>query len=391
MKKFVLALIGLLVTSFALSFDELVEKKEFKLDSYTTVTGKIIKDVRMGYETYGKLNDDKSNVILVAHYFTGTSHAAGKYSATDPTPGYWDSIIGPGKALDTDKYFIISSDTLVNLTPSEPTTITTGPASINPETKKPYGMDFPLVGIRDFVHLQKKLIDHLGIQKLYAVIGPSGGAMQALDWGVAYPDSVSKIIPVIGPGLSMPNYVIALVQMWASPIMLDPNWNNGKYYGKKLPLAGTTESLKLITLSSVSFDWATQVGVGWANPNKNPLGDHETKYAIEAALEQRGAARAAKIDANSVIYMSKAVQSFNVEESLKDIKASVLFIPASSDLIFPPELSIQAVKKLCKNGKNAGVFVLKGNGGHLDGITKIADAADAIRNYLNQKNKKLCK
>ena len=134
--------------------DLLVEKKTFELPTYTTAGGKTIKNVRIGWEAYGKLNADKSNAILVPHFFSGTSHAAGKYKPDDKAAGYWDSIIGPGKAIDTNTYYVISADTLVNLNFKDPNVVTTGPASINPETGKPYGLTFPIVTIRDFVNVQ---------------------------------------------------------------------------------------------------------------------------------------------------------------------------------------------------------------------------------------------
>src|SRR5262245_58715329 len=160
------------VTTFAIiahaspaqAYDGIVEKKTFMLPSYVTAGGQTIKDVKIGWESYGSLNADKSNVILVTHYFSGTSHAAGKYKADDTAAGYWDAIIGPGKPLDTDKYFILSSDTLINLNAKDPNVITTGPASIDPVTGKHYGLSFPVVTIRDFVNVQKELVESLGIK-----------------------------------------------------------------------------------------------------------------------------------------------------------------------------------------------------------------------------------
>lgn len=376
MKK--LILIITLLSSYSLfAFDQLVKKEEFKLKSYETVSGSVLPDVVVGYETYGTLNSDKSNVILITHFFSGSSHAAGKYADTDAAPGYWDSIIGPGKPLDTNKYFIISVDTLVNIGVKDPTVKTTGPASVNPRTKKPYGMTFPEVRVTDHVRVQKKLLESLGIQKLYAVAGASSGAAQAMEWGALYPNDVPRVLAVIGPGLKLPPYIVALLNRWIAPIMLDQNWNKGNYYGKKKgPDAGLVESLKLITLSSVYFDWGPQ-----------------NAKEIENAFEERARARAAKVDANSVIYTARAIQTFNVEEKAKDIKADVLFIPAEKDMIFPVEVSENAAKILCDLGKNAEVVILKGRGGHLDGLGKIADAGDTISSFLARTpgSKKTCK
>src|SRR5215207_9300077 len=157
----------------------LVEKKVFELPRYTSRGRAVLRNVRIGWESYGRLNRDRSNAILVTHYFSATSHAAGRYAADDALPGYWDSIIGPGKPIDTDRYFVLSSDTLVNLNVNDPNVVTTGPASIDPATGEPYGLSFPVVSIHDFVELQKALRDNLGSQRLVAIVGPSMGALQA--------------------------------------------------------------------------------------------------------------------------------------------------------------------------------------------------------------------
>ncbi|OZB03459.1 MAG: homoserine acetyltransferase, partial [Idiomarina sp. 34-48-12] len=186
--------------SSAHSNELLVEKKTFTTKDFATVSGEVISEVTVGWEAYGNLNEAKDNVILITHYFSGNSHAAGKYTPNDPQPGYWDAIIGPGKAIDTNKYYVVSSDTLVNAFPHLPHVITTGPASTNPKTGKPYGLDFPVVTIRDFVNVQHALLTSLGIEKLHAVVGASMGSLQALEWSVAYPDMVERMISVIGAG-----------------------------------------------------------------------------------------------------------------------------------------------------------------------------------------------
>src|SRR5262245_46849227 len=156
----------LLLGALPAGAQELITKKQdFELASFTTQSGRALKNVKIGWESYGTLNADKSNAILICHFFSGTGHAAGKYAEADKVAGYWDAIIGPGKAIDTNKYFVLSSDTLVNLTVTAPT-VTTGPASIDPDTGKPYGLTFPVVSIRDFIEVQKRLVDSLGIKKL---------------------------------------------------------------------------------------------------------------------------------------------------------------------------------------------------------------------------------
>ena len=177
--------------SSALAQSLIVEKKTFTLPSYTTAGGSTIKNVKIGWEAAGTLNADKSNAILITHFFSGTSHAFGKYAESDKVPGYWDYMVGPGKIIDTDKYYVLSSDTLVNLNANAPNVVTTGPASINPDTGKPYGMSFPVVSMKDFVAVQHALIESLGIKKLKAVMGASMGALQAYQWGASYPDGWS--------------------------------------------------------------------------------------------------------------------------------------------------------------------------------------------------------
>ena len=201
----------------------ITEKKFFTLPQYTTQGGKPIKNVRVGYETYGKLNAAGDNAIFVPHFFSGNSHAAGRYKADEKTAGYWDAIIGPGKAIDTDKYFVLSADSLVNLNVKSPMVGTSGPATINPDTGKPYGSTFPVVTIGDFVRVHKALLDSLGVKRLVAVAGASMGSLQAMQWAAEYPDFVQRVIHVIGPGLDIHPYVLELADVWAGPIKLDPN------------------------------------------------------------------------------------------------------------------------------------------------------------------------
>jgi len=230
-----------LAASSAFAQSPIVEKKTFALASYTTAAGATIKDVKIGWEAAGTLNADKSNAILITHFFSATSHAFGKYAESDKAAGYWDAIIGPGKAIDTNKYYVMSSDTLVNLNAGQPNVVTTGPASINPDTGKPYGMSFPVVSIKDFVNVQIKLTDSLGIKKLHAVVGASMGGLQAYEWGASHPEMVDRIVAVIASPAADP-YLIGWLDVWTSPIKLDPKWNHGDYYGKEPPLEGLAAS-----------------------------------------------------------------------------------------------------------------------------------------------------
>jgi homoserine O-acetyltransferase len=372
------------------AYDSPVEKKTFAMPSYTTVGGQAIKNVRVGYETYGTLNGVGDNVILICHFYSGNSHAAGKYKAGDAAPGYWDAIIGAGKPIDTDKFFVVSSDTLANLNVKDPNTITTGPASINPDTGKPYAMSFPIVTIRDFVNVQKALLDSLGVKTLHAVMGASMGALQSYEWAAAYPGVVQRIVPVIGAP-EIDAYSVGWLNIWAAPIMLDPKWNHGDYYGKDEPVEGLALALKTVTLHARHYGWAAKAfGRKWAVLDKDPAKGWDSKFAIEDALDKVALARAKASDANSFLYLAKANQLFvtghkgTLEEGLRDVRAKVLLVPAQSDLLLFPEYSKRSMAILRSQGREVEYFEIEGDGGHLDGVLAVTKAGEVIRKFLNQ-------
>ena len=373
----------LLAAASAHAFDGIVQKKVFEMPAYTTQSGQTIRNVRVGYETYGTLNAARDNVILIAHFFSGSSHAAGKYKPEDAAPGYWDAIIGPGRPIDTDRFFVISTDTLVNLNAKDPNVVTTGPASINPDTGRPYGMSFPVVGMRDFVNVQKALLDSLGIKKLYAVAGASGGAIQSVEWSAAYPDMVDRVIAVIGPGLEIDAYMVGMLSVWALPITMDPKWANGDYYGKDEPIDGLGQALRVVTLTaSGSTALDKRFGRKAAATDKDPGKSMANPFMIDDAFTKAGMARAKTVDANNYLYMVRANQLFSVTDQVKNIKAKFLFLPAKTDLIFPPWMSHKAAAALRANGNAAEVFEIEGEGGHYDGIFQIGKAAKPISDFL---------
>ena len=217
-----------LAAGLAAAYDGPVEKKTFTLPSYTTVGGKTIANVKVGYETYGKLNAAGDNAIFVAHFYSGTSHAAGKYAPGDAAPGYWDPIIGSGRPIDTDKYFVISADTLANLNTKDPNVDDDRPRERRPRDRQAYAMTFPVVSMRDSVRVHKALVDALGVKKLQAVAGASGGSIQAMEWAALYPGFVDRVVHVIGPGFDIHPYVIELLDVWVLPIRLDPALEQGR-------------------------------------------------------------------------------------------------------------------------------------------------------------------
>jgi len=388
MKPSALAVVTAALLAFAgasPAYDDPVEKKVFTLPTYTTVGGKPLKNVRVGYETYGKLNAAGDNAIFVPHFFTGTSHAAGKYKPTDAAPGYWDPIIGAGRPLDTDKYFVISADALTNLNTKDPNVTTTGPASIDPDTGKPYGMTFPVVSYRDSVQVHKALVDSLGVKKLQAVAGPSGGSIQAMEWAAEYPQLVERVIHVIGPGLDIHPYVIGLLDLWMMPIKMDPNWKGGDYFGGAEPNEGVAQSLKTVTLTALHFGWADKVhGYKWAAEGKNPQDAMGNLFAIEDSLYKSGQARAGATDAAHFVWMAKANQLYNLEKEQSRIKAKVLFLPATTDMIFPPELSRKAAEKLKAQGNTVELYEIEGTSGHLDGLFSIGKVADRSKAFIEK-------
>src|SRR4051812_752281 len=381
---FLLALVAFVPAAFAQA-PLITEKKFFTLPQYTTQGGKPIKNVRVGYETYGKLNAAGDNAVFVPHFFSGNSHAAGRYKADEKTAGYWDAIIGPGKAIDTGRYFVVSADTLVNLNVKSPMVGTSGPATTNPDTGKPYGSTFPVVTIGDFVRVHKALLDSLGVKRLVAVAGASMGSLQAMQWAAEYPDFVQRVVHVIGPGLDINPYVLELANMWAAPIKLDPNWKGGDYYGGADPTAGLAQALTLVSFTTLHFGWAEKVhGYKWAAEGKNPADAMGNLFAIEDSLQKSGEARAAASDAGHFVWLVKANQLYNLEKQQSQIKAKVLFLPAKTDLVFPPELSRRWSEKLRAQGNYVEFYEIEGTSGHLDGLFSIAKVSDQIKAFLTK-------
>jgi homoserine O-acetyltransferase len=377
-----LALMTATLDSPAFAQDLIVEKKTFELPRYETVAGDTIKNVRIGWEAAGTLNGDKSNAVLITHFFSGSSHAFGKYSASDAGAGYWDGIIGPGKPIDTSKYYVISSDTLVNFNAKAPNVVTTGPATINPDTGKPYGMTFPVVSIKDFVRVQKALIDSLGITRL-RVVGASMGGLQAYEWAASYPDMVERIVAAIStPAADL--YLTAWLGAWAEPVRLDPKWNGGDYYGRDEPLAGIRTGLKVATLHAFHYEWADKAFHGGpAEAGKDPKTALANRFKVETELEDLIAQRAAVVDANQFLYLVKANQLASAD--ISRIKAPVLAIATPTDALFPPARVAQAVGKIAANGIPVETAQVTGPNGHWNGVLAIAQASEKIRAFLERK------
>ena len=359
----------------------IVQKMTFELPQYTTRNGALLKPVRVGWESYGTLDRERSNAILVTHYFSATSHAAGRYTAHDVLPGYWDAIIGPGKTIDTNRFFVLSSDTLVNLNARDPQVITTGPASIDPDTGARYGMSFPIVSIHDFIQLQKALVESLGIKRLHAVVGPSMGALQAYQWAQSYPDMVGRIMPVIGAAGGDP-FLIAWLDIWAQPVRLDPKWRSGNYPESDPPIEGLTAALKTVTLHANQSEWAASFGHAPAAPRCDPAQALSHRFMIEDAVGQLAAMRAVTADANNFLYLIKANQLACADP--RQIKAPTLILYSPTDLLFPQPWIERTAAAIREAGTPIDMAPLHGPNGHLNGVLHIAQASERIAGFLTE-------
>ncbi|WP_114418814.1 E22 family MetX-like putative esterase [Marinospirillum perlucidum] len=366
-----------------------VEKKQFVVEDFTTFTGKTLPEVKFGWESWGQLNERRDNAILVTHYFSGSSHAAGYYSEEDKLPGYWDHLIGPGKPLDTDRFFIFSCDTLVNQEPFNPQVITTGPASINPDTGKLWGLDFPVVTIADFVAAQKALLDSLGIDKLHAVIGPSMGSLQALQWAVDFPGRVERMVSVIGMG-EADAWTCMGLQQWAEPILADPNWNQGDYYEAEPPLQGVLQTLMQINHQALSPELINRTFFQHHPLEPGPLDSIREDYRMIQRFRADCLERAKLADGNHLLYLVRANQTFlagqgkTLDAGLEKIQAKCLFLPATADQLLPPRLALKVHQQLLVQGKSSQYQEIQGSWGHLDGIYSISTQAETLRRFLEE-------
>ncbi len=325
-------------------------------------SGETLPFLTIAYETYGKLNRDKSNGILLCHALSGDAHVAGFHEG-DEKAGWWDSVVGPGKAIDTDRYFVVCSNVIGGCKGS------TGPSSPHPETGKPYGLSFPVITIGDMVTVQKMLLDHLGIKRLFAVAGGSMGGMQALQWTVSYPDMVKKAIIIAATGYSTPQQ-IAFNEVGRKAIISDPDWNNGDYYGRSLPIHGLSLARMVGHITYLS-DESMHAKFGRALQGKEQIGfDLSTDFQVESYLHHQGDTFTRRFDANSYLYITKAIDYFDLTQDdsltngLSGAKANFLVISVSSDWLYPPYQSQEIVSALAANERDVHYCEIRSNYGH---------------------------
>ena len=312
---------------------------EFKLES-----GERIGPITLAYETYGKLNKQKSNAVLIFHALSGDAHAAGFHKG-DEKSGWWENMIGPGKAFDTNKYFIICSNIIGGCRGS------TGPSSINPKTNKPYGLNFPIITITDMVNAQRHLIDYLGIDCLLSVAGGSMGGMQVLEWLVSYPQRVRSAIPIATTVRHSPQQ-IAFNEVGRQAIMADANWKGGNYYDGPLPARGLAVARMIGHITYMS-DKSMEEKFGRRFRGDKQLFKFTADFEVEWYLQYRGNSFVKRFDANSYLYITKALDYFdaargkNLWEAFKGIKVKVLVMAFKSDWLYPAYQS-QEIVKACK-------------------------------------------
>src|SRR5271155_5226373 len=358
----------------------ITETQIVQFDSIALDCGSTLAPVDVAYETYGELNARKNNAILVLHAFTGDAHAAGTDKMTGAA-GWWDSMIGPGKGFDTDKYFVICSNVLGGCRG------TSGPGSINPETGCPYAMSFPPVTIPDMERLQKMLVDHLGIERLLAVSGGSMGAMQALQWAVAYPDAVAASIPIAGTARHSPQQ-IAFNEVGRQAIMADLDWNEGNYYDGKPPGRGLGIARMVGHITYMS-DESMREKFGRRLRQKEKLGyDFSVEFEVESYLRYRGSQFVNRFDANSYLYITKAMDYFDMAAGNPSLaaafdktKARFLVISFTSDWLYPTYQSLEIVSALRGRNVNVAFCELQATYGHDSFLLETKEQSQMIRGF----------
>jgi homoserine O-acetyltransferase len=348
----------------------LVERQVFVTRDYVTRGGAPIPEVRIGYQTAGRLNAAGDNAVLVTHYFSGSAHAWGRYEPDGPL-GFWDALIGPGRAIDTDRYFVIASDTLVNLNVRDGRTVTTGPATVNPATGRPWGTAFPVVAIRDFVEVQKRLLDHLGVTRLAMVAGPSMGGMQAVEWAAAHPAMVERVMTAIS-GAEFDPWMLSWLDIWTAAVRLDPDWKGGDYHDGPGPLRGLAEAFKVITVHAQDRGALAPFGRALAE-GPDPARDIAGRFEVTRAMDAAAAERARLSDANHLLWMARANQLFlheypSTEAALAKAPPRWLVVHAPRDHVWLPSYSHDLAALLRRLGRQVETAEVDGPFGHLNGI-----------------------
>ncbi len=345
----------------------MVERKQFTFahppHQMMLECGVALGPITLAYETLGQLNADRSNAILILHAFSGDAHVAGYQHSEDERPGWWDNMVGPGKPVDTNRYFVICSNILGGCSGS------TGPSSINPQTGQPYALAFPMVTIKDMVHAQRHLIHHLGITRLMSLIGGSVGGMQVLRWCADYPEMVVSAIP-LATTTRHSAQAIAFNEVARQAIMADPDWNNGDYYGGSGPAHGLAVARMIGHVTYLS-DEAMREKFGRRMHSSTLSFNFTGDFQVESYLHHQGKKFVNRFDANSLLFITKAADYFDLERSGSSLlinealaEVSFLVVSFSSDWLYPTYQSRDIVSSLKKNGSDVSFCEIEAQWGH---------------------------
>jgi len=371
---------------------ELVETQYYKIDKNIKFdSGVEFGPITVAYETYGKLNKAKDNAILVIHALTGDAHAAGYHSENDKKPGWWDDMIGSGKAFDTDKYFVVSSNILGGCSG------TTGPSSINPQTGKPYGLSFPVFTIEDTVKVHKELLEYLGVDVLYAVAGGSMGGMQAMQFVMSYPDKVKSAILIATTSRLSPQG-IAFNAVGRNSIISDPNWNNGDYYDKPNKPDRGLSNARMIGHITYLCEEAMYNKFGRRLQDKDHYDfNFDVDFQVESYLQHQGQIFVDRFDANSYLYITKAVDYFDpaakygsLKNAFEKSNAKYLIISFDSDWLFPSSQSKEIVNTLMNLGKDVSYCEIKSPCGHDAFLLEYELQSKIVKSFLNDHIREAC-
>ena len=348
-------------------------------DGLTLESGSTLSNFKLSYTTYGRLNKGGSNAILICHALSGDSHVGG-------ASGWWKDVVGPGKSIDTHKYFVVCSNSLGSCYGS------TGPTSIDDATQKEYGMKFPVVTIGDMVSAQRKLMDILNIETWHAVVGPSMGGMQALEWAIMYPEKVNICIPLVSTA-RLSTAALAFGAIGRNAITSDPNWNEGDYYGKTAPETGLAIARMIGHITYLSAEGLTQKFGRRLQEKQDYSYDFSTDFQIESYLQHQGDKFVNRFDANAYLYLSKAMSYFDLGKKYGSLKeafdkssAKFLGMSISSDTLYPSSQSKEIVKTLMKLNRQVTFVEIESPHGH-DGFLIEADTINhVLSSYLENES-----
>ena len=403
-------------------------------EPFTFDSGQVLPGFTLRYETYGRLNAARDNVVVVCHALSGDHHCAGIHTLNDRKPGWWNNLIGPGKAVDTNRFFVLCANCLGGCQGS------TGPSSINPATGRAYGITFPFVTIRDMVRAQKRLLDSLGIPSIYAVVGGSMGGMQVLQWGIEYPAFVKRLLPMATTSRESAQ-AIGFNEVGRQAIMQDPGWNHGDYPrngGPRIGLAIARMMAHITYLSDASMDRkfgrrryargqkgetrnpqpeagglkadevnqivenAAKSGASTVQPlnsisqlstlNSQPsVGSYsfDVQFEVESYLRYQGESFINRFDANTYLYITRAIDHFDLaaaygslEQAFAAVQAETLVIGFTSDWLFPPEQNRAITLALLRAGKRASYAELSTDLGHDSFLLESEQLYTLVRNFL---------